>query len=148
MTKVEAEVYEVGKTEKGSVILLQGKRTLNNKILPILCNPMQGRSIKKGLTQATSTRPQTHDLFLEILNEVGGALDEVVIDDIEDGIYYAKIHISVYDNENQKEITLDARPSDSIAIATRERAPIYVEEKLLKEKGVPPSSFEGESQKS
>lgn len=144
MTEIEAEVYEVGRTEEGSLVLLQGRNEYNEKVLPILCNPMQGRNIKNGLNQQTTSRPQTHDLFVEIMNEVGGAINKVVIDDAEEGIFFAKIYAITYDEGEKKQIVLDARPSDALAIAVRERAPIYIDQELFEQKGVSPSSLKFE----
>ncbi|PTD94142.1 bifunctional nuclease family protein [archaeon SCG-AAA382B04] len=144
MTEIKAEIYEVGRTDEGALVLLQGKNKFNEKVLPILCNPMQGRNIKNGLNQQTTSRPQTHDLFIEIMNEVGGAIDKITIDNAQEGIYFAKIYANTYNN-GEKQISLDARPSDALAIASRERAPIYIDHELFEEKGVSPSSLKFES---
>lgn len=145
MTEIKTEIYEVGKTDEGSLILLQGTESYSDKVLPILCNQMQGRSIKRGLSNKTTTRPQTHELFIQILNEVGGAVNKITIDGEKNGIYFSRVHIQNYDENKKDQIKLDARPSDSIAIAIRERAPIYVKEKLIKEKGVSPSNLKFKS---
>ncbi len=145
MSEIESEIYEVGRADEGALVLIQGKNKYSDKVLPILCNPMQGKKIKRGLSQQTTSRPQTHDLFIEILNEVGSAVNKITIDDAEGGIYFARIHIQSY-GEDEEEIVLDARPSDALAIAVRERAPIYIKEKLFEEKGVSPSNLKFENQ--
>ncbi|WGI18003.1 bifunctional nuclease family protein [Methanonatronarchaeum sp. AMET-Sl] len=141
MNFIEVEIYEVGRTGDGAIILLQGVEEMNEKVLPILCSPMQGGSIKMGLSQLSNSRPHSHDLFVEILNEFGCALDRVLVTEMKDSVYYAELHISRYGDDGSEELVLDARPSDSIAIAARVRSPIYVNEQLMEKRGVSPSSF-------
>lgn len=145
MSEIRSEIYEVGKTEDGAIVLLQGIEEYNEKVLPILCNPMQGKKIENGLKQQTTSRPQTHDLFIEIMNEVGGAINKITIDSAEQGIYFAKLYIINYQDDEKQEIVLDARPSDALAIAVRERTPIYIDKQLFEEKGVSPSNLKFES---
>ncbi|OUJ18348.1 Bifunctional nuclease with DNase and RNase activity [Methanonatronarchaeum thermophilum] len=141
MNFIEVEVYEVGRTGDGAIILLQGVDDMSEKVLPILCSPMQGGSIKMGMSQLSNSRPHSHDLFVEILNELGCALDKVLVTEMKDSVYYAELHISLYQKEECEELVIDARPSDSIAIATRVRSPIYVKKDLMEKRGVSPSSF-------
>ncbi len=142
MPEVRVEIYEIGRTDGGALILLQGKEEMTEKMIPIQCNFMQGRSIKSGLSGVTSSRPHTHDLFTDLLNEYGCALDRIVVDEIEEAVYSSKVYISKYDNGEKRDIVLEARPSDAIAVAARLRAPIFVDRDLMEDKGVSPSEFE------
>ncbi|UOY10025.1 bifunctional nuclease family protein [Methanonatronarchaeum sp. AMET6-2] len=141
MSFIEVEIYEVGRTGDGAIILLQGVDDMTEKVLPILCSPMQGGSIKMGMSQLENSRPHSHDLFVEIMNELGCALDKVLVTEMQDSVYYAELHLSRYTSDSSENLVLDARPSDSIAIAARVRSPIYVDEGLMETRGVSPSSF-------
>jgi bifunctional DNase/RNase len=73
----------------------------------------------------------THDLLVDIINRLNAKVEKIVIDDLIDNTFYARIVLK----RNDYEIEIDARPSDSIAIAVRLACPIYIEEKVLDEAG-------------
>ena len=78
-----------------------------------------------------STRPLTHDLLLEIITELGGALDKIIVDDLSGGTFYAKIHLQRYIDGKSHPFAFDARPSDAIALAVRADCPILLSESVL-----------------
>jgi hypothetical protein len=87
-------------------------------------------------------RPLTHDLFVEMITEFGGAIDRVRVDDLSEGTFYAKIDAEVYKHDGRKSLVFDCRPSDGIAIALRIDCPIVVAEDVLAQAGRPTSEFD------
>jgi bifunctional DNase/RNase len=72
-------------------------------------------------------RPLTHDLIESLIRTMGGEMERLVINDLQDGTYYAEINVRL----DNKLIMVDCRPSDGIALAVRANAPIFVEESVL-----------------
>ena len=71
----------------------------------------------------------THDLIKNIINDLQGRVDRILINDLKDNTFFAEIHLSV----NASDLVVDSRPSDAIAVALRMGSPIFVEEKVLDE---------------
>ena len=88
--------------------------------LPIYVNFSQAESIINGLCGKRFHRPFTHDLFMQIINSLGGSIKKIVIDDLLEGIFMAHIYLEYCRNGKTKESIIDARPSDCIALAVRE----------------------------
>jgi len=105
------------------------------RYLPVMITGDQARSIQVGLSEETFERPLTHDLLLNVITEMGGALDRIVIDDLMNGTFYAKVHAERYDSGEREEFVIDARPSDAVAIAVRTECPIEVSEEVMEEAG-------------
>jgi bifunctional DNase/RNase len=95
--------------------------------LPILIGGFEATAITLPLEGTRPDRPLTHDLIRNILDRLGARLDRVVIDDLWNGIYYAKLYI----RSGKEEMEIDARPSDAIALAVRFDAPILVADAIL-----------------
>ncbi len=131
--KVESIRVSLMSTNQQVVILkeLDGERRL-----PIFVGRPEGDAIALHLSGASVPRPLTHDLAAIILNKLDAQLSHVVINDLRNQHFYASIIMHIGDDE--QEITLDARPSDAIAIAVRLDCPIFVEEHVLDEAGVEP----------
>jgi uncharacterized protein len=104
------------------VLLSDGERKL-----PILIGPFEAHAISLPLEGTRPDRPMSHDLIRNILDRLDVFLDRVVIDDLWNTIYYAKLYLK----KGEEEIEIDARPSDAIAIAVRFDAPIFVAEGIL-----------------
>jgi bifunctional DNase/RNase len=115
----------------GYTIFLQSDED-DSKSLPIVVGQYEAQSIALALEQIKLNRPMTHDLLMTIIQELTYGLERVTISDMEEGTYYARLHIRTDDRVEQ----IDARPSDAIALALRMRAPIHVEEKLFKQSAV------------
>ncbi len=101
--------------------------------LPILIGPFEATAIALALEGATVPRPLSHDLMRNILESLETALEQVIIHDIKDSTFYAKLILRC-DGELQE---IDARPSDGIALALRMKAPIYVTDKIVLEESTP-----------
>ncbi|MEN6371673.1 MAG: bifunctional nuclease family protein [Armatimonadota bacterium] len=86
-------------------------------------------SISVALEGASADRPMTHDLMKNIISRLGGTIERIVIDDLWNETYYAKVHISM--NGNTMEI--DSRPSDAIALGLRAKAPIFMAEAVIEQ---------------
>jgi hypothetical protein len=96
--------------------------------LPVWVGPFEAQAISMGLARSRPDRPQTHDLFISLLDSITAKLLSVVISRIEGETYFASLHLL---SENA-EFSIDARPSDAVAIAIRGGAPIFVKEGILK----------------
>lgn len=103
-----------------------------NRFLPIWIGANEATAIALALEGVEPQRPMTHDLLAEIMVALGARVDRVVVTELRDGIYYADL-VLVRDGS---EITISARPSDSIALAARTGAPISVLPAVLDEAGV------------
>lgn len=104
------------------------------KIILIYIDPSIGASINIALQQEKAPRPLTHDLFHGVLGAFGAEVKHVIIVKAEGDVFYASLVLEVENEMLQKKIVeLDARPSDSIALAVRDSAPIYVLEAVWSE---------------
>lgn len=108
-----------------TAILLRSKET--KRELTLLVGPFEAHSIAVPLQQMKPPRPLTHDLTLSLLAALRSRLGRVIITDFKDNTYYATLSIET----DGKEITVDSRPSDAIALALRTGAPIYANSKAL-----------------
>lgn len=97
--------------------------------LPIWIGVAEATSIASAIKQITMSRPLTHDLIYDILNEVAVKIKSVMITDLRDSTYFAELVLS----HGDRALIIDSRPSDAIAIALRAAAPIYVSQKVLEQ---------------
>ena len=120
---VQVEVKNVLATSAGSAIFLGN----DEKVFVIYVDHSVGAAINMFLHGTPKPRPQTHDLFADVLTSLGAHVDRVVINDFTDTVFFARL-IIVAENEleERKIVEMDARPSDSIALAVQAGAPIYV----------------------
>jgi len=101
--------------------------------VPVVVGPAEANAIAIVLEGVDTPRPLTHDLLLSTINQLGAVVDRIVITELKDDVYYARIILT----RNGQRIELDARPSDSIALALRAGAPIYVSEQIVTESAMP-----------
>ena len=94
-------------------------------------SPERALSIKLGLENRMELRPNTHDIFSEVLDKFNITLERVTIDNLNEGIYYANLHLKKYNDV----LKIDLKPSDGIALALRTDSPIYIKDWILKESG-------------
>ena len=122
---VEVEVKSVLATSAGSAVFLGN----DEKVFVIYVDHSVGSAINMFLHGTPKPRPQTHDLFGDVLIALGAKVERVVINDFTDTVYFARLIIGA-ENEVQarKIVEIDARPSDSIALAVQADAPIFVAE--------------------
>lgn len=115
----------------------------NRRALPIWIGSAEASSIIRKIENLPVTRPMTHDLIISIIEKIGYSVSKVEINDVEKETYYAKIILEGKDN---KEIEIDSRPSDAIAIAIRVDAPIYVTANVLSNGSVSTDSSRDEEE--
>ncbi len=120
---VQVEVKSVLATSAGSAVFLGNAE----KVFVIYVDHSVGSAINMFLHGTPKPRPQTHDLFADVLTSLGARVERVVINDFSDTVFFARL-IIVAENEldERKIIEIDARPSDSIALAVQAAAPVYV----------------------
>lgn len=109
------------------VILLRDGR---GRRLTIAIGPFETMAIHNALQRTTPERPQTHDLLRNLIERLGAKIERILIDDLWQGTYYAKIALT---REKLPDLEIDARPSDAIALALRVDAPIFVAEQVFKD---------------
>lgn len=105
------------------------------KALPIWIGVFEAEAISRGLEDAVTLRPMTHDLMKQILDTFQVTLTRVVIHDLKENTFYANLYLDV----DGEELIVDSRPSDAIALAVRVKAPIFVAESVIeatKEMGI------------
>lgn len=115
------------------VVVLHAK-TDDEWYLPIWIGPSEANSIAIHLEGVETPRPMTHDLIPNFLDTCGWSIQSILVSELKDSVFYARIHI-VHQSGEEKDI--DSRPSDAIAIAVRVGAPIYVAQSVLDQARVP-----------
>lgn len=125
---VEMELSKIVIDEKRHDQLIVLKEKDGDRLLPIVIGLNEASAIKLKLSGFEPPRPLTHDLLHTTIKNLEANLDKVVIDKIEDNTFHAKLILK----QDGKLKTVDARPSDSIALAVRAKAPIFVEDDVLK----------------
>lgn len=111
----------------------------DNNIMPIYVGMSEGVSINSGLNNDITPRPMTHDLMTSIIQRLGARIKVIIIDEIKDGIYYARLNLSY----NGSTIEVDARPSDCISLAVRTSAPINVRKSVFESSLINQEELEG-----
>ena len=127
----EAQVVGVvldPRTETPAVVL-EGKRDHRRVVMAI--GPAEATGIAVPLQGVTPPRPLTHDLFLTLFGRLNVSLTRVIVTDFREDIYYAMLHLS----SNGTDLTLDARPSDAVALAIRAKVPVLVEDRVFDKGG-------------
>jgi bifunctional DNase/RNase len=126
---IEVRVKSLGldRANNNPVVILQEEG--GERVLPIWIGPGEASAIAMQLADWKFSRPLTHDLLVSILGGLGGTLDRVIITQVVENTYFAELIIQ----RNGNVISVDARPSDSIAVALKMKAKIYAEEDLLEQ---------------
>ena len=123
---IKMKVKGVGSDQLGNflILLVDDEET---KVLPVTVGELEAQNILIPMEEIEVPRPMTHDLFQTAVEKLGGELEKVVITKIENNTYYANLHIK----QGEEDITIDARPSDAIALALRADIPIYMKFPLV-----------------
>lgn len=106
--------------------------TEGNRRLPIIIGMFEAQAIAIEIEKIVPNRPMTHDLFKSFANNFHFTVEEIIISDLKEGVFFAKIVCS----DGLKKSEVDARPSDAIAIGLRFDSPIYTYESILAEAGI------------
>ena len=107
------------------IVILKDKE--GDRVLPIWVGIFEANAIALQIENIATPRPMTHDLLRNIIGDLDGSVDRVVVNDLKDNTFYAVIHLSV----RGERVAIDARPSDAIALALRTRSPILVDEHVI-----------------
>src|ERR1700730_11373895 len=120
---VEVKVRAVAATSGGGAVFLGN----GDKVFVMFVDQSVGTAITMFMQDTQKERPLTHDLVANILRALGAKIERAIVNDLKLGTYYARLVISVENESQQKKIIeIDVRPSDCIAMATAQHAPIYV----------------------
>ena len=130
MIEVVIDSIRVSLMSQERIVVL--KDTSSDKYLPIWIGPCEADAITFELQEQPTKRPLTHDLLKTAIREMGGEVEQIIINDLRKDIFYARILIKVGD----KEVEIDSRPSDAIALAVRVKAPIFVEDNVMEDAGI------------
>jgi bifunctional DNase/RNase len=124
------------------IVVLKAKDD-EETVLPIWIGIFEADSILRELQKVEPPRPMTYELMKNVITQMGGVVDKVIINDLRDSTYYAEVHILQGNNL----LIIDSRPSDAINIALRFSAPIFVEESVLEKSKVPKPEEDEEKEK-
>lgn len=133
MKRIKLEIIGLSSshTHTGSFALVLGEEE-GKRRLPIIIGMFEAQAIAIEIEKIVPNRPMTHDLFKSFAKEFDFTIREIVISDLSEGVFFAKIVCS----NGDKEIEIDSRPSDAIAIGLRFNVPIFTFDKILDEAGV------------
>jgi bifunctional DNase/RNase len=107
------------------IVILRDKE--GTRTLPIWVGMFEANAIALQIENISTPRPMTHDLLRNVIQDLKGTVEKIVVSDLQDGTFYAMIYLRVHDEL----LAIDSRPSDAIALALRTRAPIFVEEAVI-----------------
>ena len=102
--------------------------------LPIWIGPCEAEAITIELQDVEIARPVTHDLLKNVIEELGGTVSHIMINELRDQVFYAGLFVDV----NGEMMEIDCRPSDAIAVAVRAKVPVFVDESVMEEAGILP----------
>lgn len=144
MKKIKLEILGLSSSQSqtGSFALVLGE-TEGNRRLPIIIGMFEAQAIAIEIEKIIPNRPMTHDLFKSFANSFNFHVEEIVISDLKEGVFFAKIVCT----DGLKKHEVDARPSDAIAIGLRFDSPIFTYENILAEAGIVLTDEEDEEEK-
>ena len=133
MEKIKLDILGLSssQSQSGSFALVLGE-TNGKRRLPIIIGMFEAQAIAIEIEKIIPNRPMTHDLFKSFAQSFNFEVEEIVISDLKEGVFFAKIVCS----NGVKQIDVDARPSDAIAIGLRFNVPIFTYETVLSEAGI------------
>jgi bifunctional DNase/RNase len=144
LKKIKLEILGLSSSQSqtGSFALVLGEAE-GNRRLPIIIGMFEAQAIAIEIEKIVPNRPMTHDLFKSFANSFHFHVEEIVISDLKEGVFFAKIVCT----DGLKKSEIDARPSDAIAVGLRFDAPIFTYENILAEAGIVLTDEEEEEDK-
>jgi uncharacterized protein len=130
MVEMTVDSVRINLATQQRVVIL--KATKQERYLFIWIAQPEAYAIAVELQGTTSPRPLTHDLLKNVISELGAKIVSIVVSDLVDDVYYARIVLDVAG----RHVEVDSRPSDAIALAVRSKTPIYVDDSILEHSGV------------
>ena len=146
MQKVQCEILGLSSSPStGGAYAILLREIGAARRLPIIIGAFEAQAIALEIEGIKPPRPLTHDLLKQLIDNLGATIIEVIIDELRENTFFAKIVLEVSGLTNE----VDARPSDAIALAVRARAPIYVSETVMEAAAfIPSEEAESEDKKS
>jgi bifunctional DNase/RNase len=128
---VQMELYKIIISEMAEQQIIWLKEVDGERKFPIVIGSPEAMAIDRRLKGHIHPRPLTHDLLASIIEQMGGAIERIEINNLQNHTFYARIHI----RRDGEVIKVDSRPSDAIALGVATTVPIYVAEHVLEEAG-------------
>ncbi|MDZ4768744.1 MAG: bifunctional nuclease family protein [Chloroflexota bacterium] len=132
MIEVIIDTIRVSLVSQYRVVIL--KDTNSERFLPIWIGPCEADAITMELQEVTPQRPLTHDLLKSVVQELNGKIVHILITDLRQDVYYSRIVIDV----DGKQVDVDSRPSDAIALAVRAKVPMFVSDLVMERHAIQP----------
>lgn len=132
MVRVTIDSVRVSLMSQQRIVIL--KDTESDRYLPIWIGPCEADAITVELQEVEVPRPLTHDLLKSVIDEMNADVAHIMVSELRDDVFYARIVLNV----NGKQIEVDSRPSDAIALAVRVRTPIFVAESVMDKAAIRP----------
>jgi hypothetical protein len=126
---IQMELHRIIISEMSDQQLIYLKEVNGERGFPIVIGSSEALAINRRLQGQSPLRPLTHDLLASVIEEMGGSLEQIEINNLEGGTFFARLHI----RQNGHVIKVDSRPSDAIALGVASSIPIYVAEHVLEE---------------
>ncbi|MGQ9888235.1 MAG: bifunctional nuclease family protein [Aggregatilineales bacterium] len=125
MVEVVIDSIRVSLMDQNRIVVL--KDTAGDRYLPIWIGPCEADAITIELQDQPIKRPLTHDLLKTVISEMGGKVVHILINDLRNDVYYARVLVDMGD----RQVEIDSRPSDAIALAVRVKVPIFVADTVM-----------------
>jgi uncharacterized protein len=129
LTKLTVHGVVADPNTETQIVILRDERTA--QVLPIWVGAAEGNAIKLAMDDAPTARPMSHDLLRSMMEHLSLAVSKVVVTDVKNNTFFASVYLTSQGTER----TVDARPSDAIALALRTNSPIYVTANVLQQRG-------------
>lgn len=129
LTKLTVHGVVADPNTETQIVILRDEQTA--QILPIWVGAAEGNAIKRAMDDAPTSRPMSHDLLRSIMEHLNLTVSKVVVTDVKNNTYFASVYLTSQGTER----TVDARPSDAIALALRSNSPIFVTANVLQQRG-------------
>jgi len=143
LQKVQVEILGLSASPSaGGAYALLLKEVFGVRRLPIIIGQFEAQSIALEIEGIKPPRPLTHDLLKNLIDNLGATIVEIIIDELKENTFYAKIKLEISSMTNE----IDSRPSDAIALAVRSGAPLYVSEEVMKIASFVPSSEDSDEE--
>ena len=134
MIEVEIDSIRISLISQHRIVMLRD--TDSERRLPIWIGPCEAEAITIELQDVEIARPVTHDLLKNVIEQMGGTVSHILINELNEQVFYARLFVDA-DGEMTE---IDCRPSDAIAIAVRAKVPIFVDESVMDEAGIFPEA--------
>jgi bifunctional DNase/RNase len=130
MIEISIDSIRVSLMNYQRVVILKEKAA--DRYLPIWIGPAEADAIAVKLQGVAVPRPLTHDLLSSVIDTLGAAVNSIIVNDLKNDTFYAKVVLDV----DGKQVDVDSRPSDALALAVRTGVPIYVDESVMDKAGI------------